>query len=65
MLENLGEYTAADRTAWENLVAMLNIRSGGLTFYGGLILATVACIVYGAATRKSRCASAWTSSRRA
>jgi phosphatidylglycerol---prolipoprotein diacylglyceryl transferase len=26
---------------------MLNIRSGGLTFYGGLILATVACLIYG------------------
>jgi phosphatidylglycerol:prolipoprotein diacylglycerol transferase len=47
ILENLGEYTRADRTAWDNFVAAVNIRSGGLTFYGGLILATIACIAYG------------------
>ncbi len=48
VLENLGEYTDPRRTAWENFSAAINIRSGGLTFYGGLILATVACLVYGA-----------------
>jgi phosphatidylglycerol:prolipoprotein diacylglycerol transferase len=48
VLENLGEYTDPGRTAWENFSAAINIRSGGLTFYGGLILATVACLVYGA-----------------
>jgi phosphatidylglycerol---prolipoprotein diacylglyceryl transferase len=51
VLENLGEYTNPNRTAWENFAAAVNIRSGGLTFYGGLILATVACLVYGAIKR--------------
>jgi phosphatidylglycerol:prolipoprotein diacylglycerol transferase len=51
ILENIGEYTRADRSAWDNLVAALNIRSGGLTFFGGLILATVACLIYGAIRR--------------
>ena len=48
VLENFGEYTSPNRTAWENFVAAINIRSGGLTFYGGMILATIACLVYGA-----------------
>jgi phosphatidylglycerol:prolipoprotein diacylglycerol transferase len=47
VLENLDEYTSPKRTALENFQAAINIRSGGLTFYGGLILATVACITYG------------------
>src|SRR5215218_2626041 len=47
VLENLGEYTRADRTAWENFRAMIDIPSGGLTFFGGLVLATIACITYG------------------
>src|SRR5688572_10780367 len=36
VLENLPEYTRADRSLGENLFAIINIRSGGLTFYGGL-----------------------------
>src|SRR5687768_6069949 len=51
ILENLDEYTRSDRSAWGNFVAAVNIRSGGLTFYGGLILAAVACIVYGVRKR--------------
>lgn len=47
ILENLPEYTRSDRTLGENLFAMINIRSGGLTFYGGLILGTIACVWYG------------------
>lgn len=47
VLENLHEYTRGDRTLWQNLYAMVNIRSGGLTFYGGLILGTISCITYG------------------
>jgi phosphatidylglycerol:prolipoprotein diacylglycerol transferase len=39
VLENLPDYTRADRTVWQNLLNIINIRSGGLTFYGGLILA--------------------------
>src|SRR5688572_4104046 len=38
VLENLGEYTSPTRSAWDNFSAAINIRSGGLTFYGGLIL---------------------------
>lgn len=47
VLENIEEYTRADRTAWENFKAMIDIPSGGLTFFGGLLLATFACIAYG------------------
>jgi phosphatidylglycerol:prolipoprotein diacylglycerol transferase len=38
VLENLPEYTR-DPSVWKNLWHMINIRGGGLTFYGGLILA--------------------------
>src|SRR5580698_4246996 len=39
VLENLPAYTRSDLSVWTNLYNMINIRSGGLTFYGGLILA--------------------------
>ena len=39
VLENLHEYTRADRGVLGNVWAMVNIRSGGLTLYGGLLLA--------------------------
>src|SRR5215218_520255 len=35
ILESLGEYTKPERSVWQNIMAALNIRSGGLTFYGG------------------------------
>lgn len=47
VLENFSEYTRADRSAWANILAAIDIRSGGLTFYGGLILATPITILYG------------------
>lgn len=47
VLENLDTYTSDQRTAWQNFLAAINIRSGGLTFFGGLLLATPACIAYG------------------
>lgn len=47
VLENLAQYTDPHRTAWENFKDAANIRSGGLTFYGGLILATFCTIGYG------------------
>lgn len=47
VLENLGQYTRADRTFSENLFDAINIRSGGLTFYGGFLLATACAIAYG------------------
>jgi phosphatidylglycerol---prolipoprotein diacylglyceryl transferase len=37
VLENLPEYTRADRSAWANFVDAINISSGGLTFFGGLL----------------------------
>ncbi len=46
VLENLSQYTRADRTIWQNLFEMINIRSGGLTYYGGLILAFPVSLAY-------------------
>ncbi|MGB7159910.1 MAG: prolipoprotein diacylglyceryl transferase [Tepidisphaeraceae bacterium] len=46
VFENWSEFTASP-SAWENLKHMANIRSGGLTFYGGLLFATPMCILYG------------------
>ena len=46
VLENLDLYTDPTRGAWANLVAAADITSGGLTFYGGLILAAVCLIGY-------------------
>jgi phosphatidylglycerol:prolipoprotein diacylglycerol transferase len=46
VLENLTYYTNPNLTAWENFTNMINIRSGGLTFYGGLILAAPVVLVY-------------------
>jgi phosphatidylglycerol:prolipoprotein diacylglycerol transferase len=46
VLENWAEFTASP-SAWENLKHMVNIRSGGLTFFGGLLLATPICLLYG------------------
>src|SRR5687767_12426763 len=47
VLENIHQYTDASRGVWANLKDAANIREGGLTFYGGLILAFPACIAYG------------------
>jgi phosphatidylglycerol:prolipoprotein diacylglycerol transferase len=46
VLENLGYYTNPQLTAWQNFLDMINIRSGGLTFYGGLILAAPVVLAY-------------------
>jgi phosphatidylglycerol---prolipoprotein diacylglyceryl transferase len=46
VLENIGEYTDAKDGFVTNVFQAINITSGGLTFYGGFILATVVCIVY-------------------
>jgi phosphatidylglycerol:prolipoprotein diacylglycerol transferase len=46
VLENLSEYTRANLTVWQNLANVVNTREGGLTFYGGFMLATPACILY-------------------
>lgn len=47
VLENLGQYTDPHRTFSANLWDAVNIRSGGLTFYGGFLLATPCTIAYG------------------
>ncbi len=39
VLENLRDYTRPDQSVFQNAWAMINIRNGGLTLYGGLILA--------------------------
>jgi phosphatidylglycerol---prolipoprotein diacylglyceryl transferase len=46
VLENLPDYTRHDLTIWQNLAHIFNTREGGLTFYGGFLLATPACIYY-------------------
>jgi phosphatidylglycerol:prolipoprotein diacylglycerol transferase len=46
VFENWGEYTSPQRSGWENFVAAINISSGGLTYYGGFILAFVVCMGY-------------------
>jgi len=47
VLENLPEYTRPELGAWRNFLNMINIRSGGLTFYGGLLLAFPIVVAYG------------------
>ena len=46
VLENLAYYTNPKLSAWDNFLTMINIRSGGLTFYGGLILAAPVVLGY-------------------
>ncbi len=46
VLENLPEYTRSDLDVLQNLHNIVNTREGGLTFYGGLLLATPCCILY-------------------
>src|SRR4051812_25713390 len=45
ILENLSDFTRG--TAKENILNMLNLRAGGLTFYGGLLLAFPIVVLYG------------------
>ncbi len=45
ILENLHLFTSG--TVKENLLNMINIRSGGLTYYGGFLLATPCAVLYG------------------
>ena len=47
VLENIHEYTRSDLTLAQNLHNIVNTREGGLTFYGGFLLATPCCIAYG------------------
>jgi phosphatidylglycerol---prolipoprotein diacylglyceryl transferase len=47
VLENLDEFTRSDLTAWQNLLNVFNMRSGGLTYYGGFLLAFPLTVLYG------------------
>jgi phosphatidylglycerol:prolipoprotein diacylglycerol transferase len=47
VFENLAEYTRPDLSVFQNLFHMIDLREGGLTFYGGVILATPVLIFYG------------------
>ena len=46
ILENLHEYTRPEYGFARNLIAMMNLSGGGLTFYGGVLLATPSLILY-------------------
>jgi phosphatidylglycerol---prolipoprotein diacylglyceryl transferase len=46
ILENLREFTRSDLTVWQNIWNMINLRSGGLTYYGGFLLAFPTLIIY-------------------
>ncbi len=46
VLENIHDFTRPDLSVLQNLINALNVRAGGLTFYGGLLLATPCCILY-------------------
>lgn len=47
VLENFGDYSRPDLTFGDNLWNAINIRTGGLTYYGGFILAFLAVLAYG------------------
>ena len=46
VLENLAYYTNPQRSAWANFLDAINIRSGGLTYYGGFLLAFPSLVLY-------------------
>jgi len=46
VFENWSAFTDPNRSAWDNFKAMLNVSSGGLTFYGGFLLATPVLVFY-------------------
>ena len=46
VLENIGYYTNPNRSFAANFFDAINIRSGGLTYYGGFLLAFPALILY-------------------
>src|SRR5438874_178792 len=47
VIENWPQYSDPARSFFANFFDAVNIRSGGLTFYGGVLLAFPACIAYG------------------
>lgn len=47
VLENIHTYVDPTRSAWANFSDAINIRAGGLTYYGGFLLAMPVTILYG------------------
>lgn len=47
VLENFSDYSRHDLSVLQNLWNAVNIRSGGLTYYGGFLLAFAAVLAYG------------------
>ena len=47
VLENLRQYTNPELSFTTNFINAINIREGGLTYYGGFLLATPCLILYG------------------
>lgn len=47
VIENWSDYFAPGTSLGDSLWAAINIRQGGLTYYGGFLLAVPACILYG------------------
>jgi phosphatidylglycerol:prolipoprotein diacylglycerol transferase len=46
VLENLAQYTDPRRSGFDNFKDAINVTSGGLTYYGGFLLATPTLIAY-------------------
>ena len=46
VIENWSDYSRPELSVWQNLFNIINVRNGGLTFYGGFLLATPICIWY-------------------
>lgn len=46
IFENIGQYTDSHRSVMANLKDAVNLTSGGLTYYGGFLLATPTLIAY-------------------
>lgn len=46
VLENFSSYFGEGVGLWEGLGAAINLRRGGLTYYGGFLLATPACLLF-------------------
>jgi len=46
ILQNFPEYTRSDLPFWQNLWNAANVTSGGLVYYGGVLLATPVLIAY-------------------
>jgi phosphatidylglycerol:prolipoprotein diacylglycerol transferase len=51
VIENIGYYTNPNRSFAANLFDAINIRSGGLTYYGGFLLAFPSLILYARAQK--------------